>query len=113
MPKIVIITGLHLIIAMVSGYLIGMSVFAVGLSDSEVAKTAYGFLAYAWQALNAPAGVYAFQAKSINWAVFGALQLLTSFLWANVIAAVSRWKANRQNHSLHRMPKRLPPFGRR
>lgn len=114
MPKIVIITALHLIIALMSGYMLGMSVFAVGFSDSETTKNMYRILVYAWQVLNAPAGVYVLQVKSINWAVFGVLQLLTSFIWANVFAlAASHWKANRHNQSLHRTPKRLPPFWRR
>lgn len=102
MPRIVVITALHLIIALVSGYVLGMSILGVGFSDSEATKTTYSFLVYTWQVLNAPAGVYVFQAKSINWAVFGGLQLLTSFLWANVIAIVaSHWKANRHNQPLH------------
>jgi hypothetical protein len=114
MPRIVVITALHLIIALVSGYVLGMSILGVGFSDSEATKTTYSFLVYTWQVLNAPAGVYVFQAKSINWAVFGGLQLLTSFLWANVIAIVaSHWKANRHNPPLHLTQKRLPPFYRR
>jgi hypothetical protein len=103
MPKIASITALHLIIALVSGYVLGMSVFGVGFSDSEAIKTTYRVFVYAWQVLNAPAGVYVFQVKTLNWGVFGVLQLLTSFLWANVIAIVaSRWETNRHNQSLHR-----------
>lgn len=98
MPRIVIITALHLVFALVSGYVFGMSVFGVGFSDSEATKTTYRFLVYVWQVLNAPAGIYVFKANSIDWAEFGTLQLLTSFLWANVIALVaSHRKAHRHN----------------
>ena len=86
MPRIVIITALHMIVALASGLVLGMSVFAVGFSGSEAAKTTYSFFVYAWQVLNAPAGVYVAQEKSINWSVFFGLQLITSFFWANVIA---------------------------
>jgi len=46
MPRIVIITALHLIIALLSGYVLGMSVFGVGFSDSEAAKITYRILVY-------------------------------------------------------------------
>lgn len=103
MPKIVIITVLHLILALAGGYALGMSVFAAGFSSSEGLKSTYSFLAYAWQVLNAPAGVYAFHAKTISWLVFGALQLLTSFLWANALAILwSCYKGNWHNLSFKR-----------
>ena len=114
MPKILTLTLFHLVVAVATGLVLGMGVLGVGFSDSALAKSAYTILVYAWQVLNAPAGVYFFHAQPPNLALFGGLQLITSFLWANVIAmSVARWKAYRHNQSLHRTPKRLPPFWRR
>lgn len=114
MPKILRLAILHMLLAVASGYLIGMSVFGVGFSSSEAAKDTYSIIVYVWQALNAPAGLYVFDAQNVDWNLFLLLQMVTSFIWANVIAFVAfGWKAYRHNQSLHRTPKRLPPFRRR
>lgn len=88
MPGILTLTALHMFIAVAGGYVLGMSVFGVGFSSSEAVKNTYSILVYAWQVLNAPAGLYALHAQAPDWRLFGVLQVMTSFLWANVVAIV-------------------------
>ncbi|HEY6095238.1 MAG TPA: hypothetical protein VIU93_09840 [Gallionellaceae bacterium] len=98
MPMLLKLTLLHLIVALMSGYLIAISVLGIGFSDSGVAKSAYTFFVYVWQALNAPAGIYFYQSKTLDLALFGFLQLLTSFSWSYMfVKSVSRWKAYKRS----------------
>ena len=88
-----------MLLAIASGYVLGMGVLGVGFSGSEAAKDTYGIVVYAWQALNAPAGLYVFHAQNVDWTLFLLLQVVTSFIWANLIAlAISAWKTYAHNN---------------
>ena len=93
MPKIVIITFAHLVVAVTSGILIGMMVFSVGFSDSETLKESYNWVVILWKILNAPAS-YVLEHPDSNGFIYIFIQIITSFLWANIYAFVwSRIKA--------------------
>lgn len=101
MPKILVITLIHMTVAVVSGVVLGLSVFGVGFSDSSMVHETYSVLVVFWQILNAPAGIYALQVTEPNWAAFVLLQAFTSFVWANALAVmISCWKARRHNKPL-------------
>ncbi len=101
MPKLLIATLVHMTVAIVSGLILGLSVFGVGFSDSKMLHGTYSVLVVLWEALNAPAGIYVLKVAEPNWAVFGALQVITSFIWTNTIGLmVSFLKVRRHNKPL-------------
>jgi hypothetical protein len=100
-PKILILTLAHMTLAIVSGLVLGLGVFGVGFSDSTTVRGTYDVFVILWKVLNAPAGIYVLHVSAPNWLPWGVLQLVTSFLWANVFALVaSIWKARRHNKPL-------------
>ena len=73
-----------------SGLFIGLMVFGVGFSDSAAIKEGYTLLVWLWKILNAPASFFI----SGNSIVYLIVQLITSFLWANIYALLwSKYKA--------------------
>ena len=73
-----------------SGIFIGLMVFGVGFSDSNTIKQGYELLIWLWKILNAPASFFA----SGNVYVYLTIQLITSFIWANIYAILwSKYKA--------------------
>ena len=101
MPKMLVITLVHMTVAVVSGLVLGVSVFGVGFSDSSEVRETYSMLVILWQVLNAPAGIYVLKVAEPNWAVFASLQVITSFVWANAFGLMfSFWKARRHNKPL-------------
>ena len=98
MPKILILTLTHMTLAIFRGLVLGLGVFGVGFSDSTSARGMYDALVILWASLNAPAGIYILHVSEPNWPLWGGLQLVTSFLWANAFAfVVSFWKASSSN----------------
>jgi len=85
MPKILIITIVHLLFAVVSGLFIGLVVFGVGFSDSASTKEIYGWLVQAWKIFDYPAS-YILDHPNSNGFLFIGIQLVTSFVWANIYA---------------------------
>ena len=97
MPKILILTSVHMTLAIVSGLVLGLGVFGVGFSDSAAVRGTYDSLVILWEVLNAPAGIYVLNISEPDWRLWGVLQLITSFLWANSFAIVaSFWKTRRR-----------------
>lgn len=96
MPKIVLITIAHLMLATGSGLMLGLGVFGAGFSDSSAVHSGYTVLVMIWQILDAPAGPYILHATSPNGWLLSLLQLLTSFIWANIVVLIlALWKARR------------------
>lgn len=87
-----------MIVAVVSGLVLGLSVLGVGFTDSSTVRETYSALVILWQVFNAPAGIYILHVTVPNWTAFGLLQVVTSFVWANALGLmVSFWKARMQN----------------
>lgn len=83
--------------------MLGLISLSVGFSDSTQFRSLYNALVVVWEIFNAPAGLYLLRVQQPNWALFGVLQLFTSFLWANLIALfISKWKAHRHNTAVKR-----------
>ena len=101
MPKILVITLVHMTVAVVIGLILGLGVFGVGFSDYKMLHDTYSVLVFLWQVLNAPAGIYALHVTEPSLTVFGLLQAITSFVWANAYGLmVSLWKARKHNKPL-------------
>ncbi len=83
-------------LAIVSGLVLGLGVFAAGFSDSTTMHETYSGLVVLWQLLNAPAGIYALQVAAPDAVIYGLLQLVSSFIWANgYMLIVYYWKLRR------------------
>ena len=82
MPKIITITIAHMLLMLVSGFFIGMLVFGVGFSGSTTVKEGYAILVWLWKILNAPASFF----SDVNIYLYLFIQLITSFIWANIFA---------------------------
>lgn len=73
--------------------LLGLMVFSVGFSDSITMKEGYVWLVNIWKLLNIPAS-YIFYYPNNNVIIYIVIQLLTSFVWANIYVLIwSKCKA--------------------
>jgi len=87
MSKILTITFLHLAIFVIGGLLLGVEVLGVGFSDSATLKVGYKWLVNIWKILNAPASYIFYYPKS-NGVIYLLVQLVTSFIWANIYVVI-------------------------
>ena len=85
MPTILTITIIHAVLFGLGGLVLGLMVFGVGFSESELIKIGYGWLFKLWQILNAPASYLTYY-TDINVWLWIPTQIITSFVWANIYA---------------------------
>ena len=88
MPKILIVTVIHGLLFGLGGIVLGLMVFGVGFSESDAIKYGYTWIVRIWEVLNNPAASYFLHTVEPSLWIGIPLQLLTSFIWANIFLLI-------------------------
>jgi len=92
MPRILVIMILHLLIFGLGGLMFDAMAVGAGYADAATEQQVYAWLAQLWHIFNAPAGYLFYSLADYRW-VWILIQLVTSFVWANIYALLwSLWK---------------------